>query len=311
MQPLHFFAFPDVKSENTDEIERIEGFTSCCLCYQTFTFTSTTSTRNIPSHSCVKNLLNTKITTYTRTASSSPQIKRGSMMNNYKQVKLNERELNTRARYGEFNLNNALRGADTISNHIYNLADECRTQLNEIIHEPLGSGAIYVSPDLWSDNHRKISYLGMLVTFVDDKFVYYIVALSCKPFIGDNQAAENLLINDLNKDIQANGGVSLKQSTIIRWLSLIHLLKKKLKNIDEYVLKQLICLLQPFKQVLQLVQQGDSPSLYMVLPCVLSLKKALSSFDELLKHQTSKITNNNEEDNDENTDKESELLTES
>ncbi|CAF4151060.1 unnamed protein product, partial [Rotaria sordida] len=113
--------------------------------------------------------------------------------------------------------------------------------------------------------------------------------------------------------IQANGGVSLKQSTIIRWLSLIDLLKslEKLKNVDEYVLKRLICLLQPFKQVLQLVQQGDSPSLYMILPCVLSLKKALSSFDEVLKHQMSKITNSNEEDNDKNTDEESELLTES
>ncbi|CAF4012394.1 unnamed protein product, partial [Rotaria sordida] len=33
----------------------------------------------------------------------------------------------------------------------------------------------------------------------------------------------------------------------------------------------------------------------MALLCVLSLKKALSSFDELLKHETSKITNNNEE----------------
>ncbi|CAF4255945.1 unnamed protein product, partial [Rotaria sordida] len=102
-----------------------------------------------------------------------------------------------KARYGEFNLNNTLRGADTISNHIYNLADECRTQFNEIIHEPLGSGAIYVSPDLWSDNHRKISYLGMIATFVDDKFRYYIVDLSCKPFIGDNQGAENLLIDSM------------------------------------------------------------------------------------------------------------------
>ncbi|CAF1398834.1 unnamed protein product, partial [Rotaria sordida] len=174
------FGFPDGKSENTGEIERIEGFTSCCLCYQTFTFTSTTGTRNVPSHSCVKNLSNTKITTYTKTASSSPQIKRGiySVYDNRLKNILQELVI-LRARYGEFNLNNTLRGADTISNHIYNLADECRIQLNEIIHEPLRSGAIYVSPDLWSDNHRKISYLGMIATFVDDKFGYYIVDLSC------------------------------------------------------------------------------------------------------------------------------------
>lgn len=69
----------------------------------------------------------------------------------------------------------------------------------------------------------------------------------------------------MNKDIQANGGIALKQSTIVRWLSLIDLLESlvksykqtkkilinrrqqaKLNKTDEYVLKQLICLLKPF-----------------------------------------------------------------
>jgi hypothetical protein len=83
----------------------------------------------------------------------------------------------------------------------------------------------------------------------------------------------------------------------VRWLSLIDLLESlvksykqtkrilinqrqqaKLKNIDEYVLKQLICLLKPFKQVLQLVQAGNSPSLYMVLPYTLSFSGATRVF---------------------------------
>ncbi|CAF4061508.1 unnamed protein product, partial [Rotaria sordida] len=82
-------------------------------------------------------------------------------------------------------------------------------------------------------------------------------------------------LNGLNKDIQASGGVALQQSTVIRWLSLINLLEslvksykqtkrilfsrrqqEKINKIDEYVLKQLICLLKPFKCVLQLVQEG-------------------------------------------------------
>ncbi|CAF3331770.1 unnamed protein product [Rotaria sp. Silwood2] len=136
--------------------------------------------------------------------------------------------------------------------------------------------------------------------------------------------------NGLNKDIQANGGVALQQSTVVRWLSLIDLLEslvksykqtkrilfsrrqqEKINKIDEYVLKQLICLLKPFKHVLQLVQQGDYPSLYMVLPCTLTLRKALSSFDELMKHQMSKTADNKDE-NTENIDvEEAELLAES
>jgi hypothetical protein len=76
-------------------------------------------------------------------------------------------------------------------------------------------------------------------------------------------------------------------------------------------LKQLICLLKPFKNVLQLIQKGDGPSLYMVLPCALTLRKALSSFDNLLKYQASETTNVNEQDNDKTIDEELELLDES
>lgn len=169
------FGFPGVKVPSTGEIERIDGFTSCRVCYRTFTFTSTTGTRNMISHSCVKNLSNTKITTYTANASSSTQIKLDSMMNNYRQVKLNEKELNIvkdlacswichdmrsfsiieddglkkllqqfvilgklllfsrcivfntvfyfyiyhpGSKYEEFDVKNALRSADTLSNHI-------------------------------------------------------------------------------------------------------------------------------------------------------------------------------------------------
>jgi hypothetical protein len=117
----------------------------------------------------------------------------------------------------------------------------------------------------------------------------------------------------------------------VRWLSLIELLESlvksykqtkrilinrsqqaKLNRIDEYVLKHLICLLKPFKTVLQLIQKGDGPSLYMVLPCTLTLRKALSSFDELLKYQKSKINNDTEQDDEEGTDDEEiELLAES
>ena len=133
----------------------------------------------------------------------------------------------------------------------------------------------------------------------------------------------------MNKDIQANGGVAVKQSTVVRWLSLIDLIESlvksykqikrilinrrqqaKLNKIDEYVLKQLIYLLKPFKKVLHLVQKGDGPPLYMVLLCTLSLRNALSSFDELLKYQQSKTNNGAEQDGETIGDEEPELLAE-
>ena len=87
------FGFPAKKSEETGQFERIEGFSSCTSCFQTYTYTSTTGTRNMLIHPCVKNLSTTKITTFTTTSSSSTQPKLGSTMNNYRQVKLNQKEM--------------------------------------------------------------------------------------------------------------------------------------------------------------------------------------------------------------------------
>lgn len=97
-------------------------------------------------------------------------------------------------KYGEFYVNNALRSADTLSNHIYELAEQCRSELNEILKEPLGNGAICVSPDMWSDNHRKIHYLGITASFVNLDFEFKVVDLCCRPFTGDDQSGKNLLI---------------------------------------------------------------------------------------------------------------------
>ena len=52
------------------------------------------------------------------------------------------------SKYGEFDIKNTLHFAHTLSNYIYDLADECRAQLNEILQEPLEMGAVCVSPDL-------------------------------------------------------------------------------------------------------------------------------------------------------------------
>ena len=105
----------------------------------------------------------------------------------------------------------------------------------------------------------------------------------------------------MNKDIQNAGGVSLQQSTVVRWLSMIELLESsllsykqikrvltirkqqsKLVVIDEKIVEGLIHLLKPFKKILKLIQIGNSPSLYMVLICTLSLRKTLSSFKNLI-----------------------------
>ncbi|CAF3313778.1 unnamed protein product [Rotaria sp. Silwood2] len=168
------FGFPTKKSVITGEFERIEGFASCHICFQTFSYSASIGTRNLLAHACVKNLSNTKISTYVTNSSSSTQKTLFSTMKNYKQ--------------------NGLLGANTLSGHIYDLADACRAQLNEILQESLEIGAICVSPDLWSNNHRKLSYLELTATFVNDNFERKAADLCCKPYTFDDQTGKNLLI---------------------------------------------------------------------------------------------------------------------
>jgi hypothetical protein len=59
--------------------------------------------------------------------------------------------------------------------------------------------------------------------------------------------------------------------------------KKKSFPVDRWIIKRLIRLLRPFKHAMTIIQKGNEPSLYLVLICVMTLRKALNSFDNLNK----------------------------
>ena len=82
------------------------------------------------------------------------------------------------------------------------------------------------------------------------------------------------LQSGLNQKIKDAGGHALKQSTSVRWLSLIELLEsveksahvvgkvlvgKKRFHIDMDIVHSLIRLLRPFKFVIQIIQQSTEP----------------------------------------------------
>ena len=132
----------------------------------------------------------------------------------------------------------------------------------------------------------------------------------------------------MNKDIQNAGGVSLQQSTVVRWLSVIELLESillsykqtkcvltirkqqsKLVVIDEKIVEGLLRLLKPSKKTLKLIQTGNSPSPYMVLICTLSLRKTLSSFKNLI--SSTSLVDNNDIDKSNPSDYDDEDITES
>jgi hypothetical protein len=105
----------------------------------------------------------------------------------------------------------------------------------------------------------------------------------------------------LNQEIKELGGVSLKQSVSVRWLSFINLLesidrsfvpikkvllnKKKTFAIERETVQGLIRLLLPFKELLIKLQTGKVLSLHFVLIGIDSLQYTISSFDTLLKYE--------------------------
>ncbi|CAF4106232.1 unnamed protein product, partial [Rotaria sordida] len=129
------------------------------------------------------------------------------------------------------------------------------------------------------------------------------VQLLIKTIVQCKSLAKYIKKAGLNKEIEGAGGIAVQQAIVIRWISLINLLEsinasfiqikvvlvprkqhQRLSGINQYLVKQTIRLLKPFQAIIKMIQSGSSPTLYLVLPCTLSLQKALKSFDNLLQH---------------------------
>lgn len=61
-------------------------------------------------------------------------------------------------------------------------AQQYREQLIELIKEPLKSHSLTLSPDMWSERYRQLSYLGVTVTFVDSNLHFRKFTLCCRSF---------------------------------------------------------------------------------------------------------------------------------
>ncbi len=91
-------------------------------------------------------------------------------------------------------MKNALRGADVSAKHIYKLADDYREELRDLLKEPYESGCICVSPDMWCDPYKQISYMGISIAFTDKHYVFKSLDLCCEPYLQSDHTAENILV---------------------------------------------------------------------------------------------------------------------
>jgi hypothetical protein len=87
-----------------------------------------------------------------------------------------------------------LRHRSAISNHIKQLAATSRQILSSECIEPLNAQALTVIPDMWSDKHNQISFLGATITYVDATYNFRCFDLFCREYQELNKQSENILI---------------------------------------------------------------------------------------------------------------------
>ena len=80
----------------------------------------------------------------------------------------------------------------TIRNELFKQANIERKELQDFLVNCAQSGCLSISPDIWTDNYRKIVYLGATAHMVDDKHKYYSIDLFCIEF-KDKKAGDNIL----------------------------------------------------------------------------------------------------------------------
>lgn len=77
-----------------------------------------------------------------------------------------------------------------MSRHVASMADDLRVQVKQMLSVPLEQRSLTISPDYWSDRYKRISYLGLSATFVDDQYSYKSIDLFCRPFNEKTKSAD-------------------------------------------------------------------------------------------------------------------------
>ncbi|CAF1299499.1 unnamed protein product [Rotaria sordida] len=104
----------------------------------------------------------------------------------------------------------------TISRSIIDQAHHYRVELTELIKESIQNKSLTISPDMWSDRYRQISYLGLTVTYVDLHLKYYKFSMSCRDFpVELSKAGEN--ISKILKEEMNRFGIDHFDS--VNWIS--------------------------------------------------------------------------------------------
>lgn len=73
------------------------------------------------------------------------------------------------------------------------MATNERLSLKDRLIDAVVNSGLCISPDIWSDKYRKISYLGATAHFVDRHYVYHSIDLFCTEFTAKVKTGQNIM----------------------------------------------------------------------------------------------------------------------
>ena len=94
---------------------------------------------------------------------------------------------------GPINAEDILVTPPTIANNVHQLAELYRSLIRPVLTEQAESGALCICPDLWSDQYKKVDYLGLTAYFVASDYELFSVDLCCARYNENDKTGESVL----------------------------------------------------------------------------------------------------------------------
>ncbi|CAF4528218.1 unnamed protein product [Rotaria socialis] len=214
------------------KFEIIKNFASCTSCFQTYSYSS--STTAMSNHKCkclvsssenqskieliplVKS--NTSTTYSDTTTSDSTNSVNHKTLQKHKRLmtsvisdwvcsntrpinivediglkELVEQCIKTSFVCGPVSASSILPCRKTISKEIKETANNCRNKIKDILIKAARERSLTLSPDLWSDGYKKTSYLGCTAHWVDSLWKLNSLELFCLPYRQSNKTGASIL----------------------------------------------------------------------------------------------------------------------
>ncbi|CAF4179202.1 unnamed protein product [Rotaria sp. Silwood2] len=177
--------------------QMIPGFVSCFKCWETYRYVNS-STTHINSHKCPKLLSSNQ--TYLDQHFLSKSIPHQTDQRTVPVTKaIAKRQEEMKKVCREFGPDTVISSNDiiscdrTIKNEIKRLAAHERLLLKNRLVEAVKHGGVCINRDIWSDEYRKVCYLGPTAHFVEKDSKYYSIDLFCTEFKAKKKSDENIM----------------------------------------------------------------------------------------------------------------------